>query len=107
MPPGVMSGRMGLTALSCGVAGDRDGVVRIGTVAPGARAVTRPPAAAHHRGDALLKRGRCTLVESENSPQRRREMILATTKVEDFDRFLEIFGTKGAEKRKEHGSNGS
>ena len=34
-------------------------------------------------------------------------MILATTQVEDFDRFLEIFGTKGAEKRKQHGSKGS
>jgi hypothetical protein len=34
-------------------------------------------------------------------------MILATTKVEDFDRFLEIFSTKGAEKRKQHGSRGS
>jgi hypothetical protein len=26
-------------------------------------------------------------------------MTLATTKVEDFDRFLKIFSTKGAEKR--------
>ena len=34
-------------------------------------------------------------------------MILATTKVEDFDRFLKIFSTKGAEKRKQHGSKGS
>jgi hypothetical protein len=34
-------------------------------------------------------------------------MILATTKVEDFDRFLTIFSTKGAEKRKQHGSKGS
>ena len=33
-------------------------------------------------------------------------MILATTKVEDFDRFLKIFSTKGAEKRKQHGSKG-
>ena len=31
-------------------------------------------------------------------------MLLATTQVEDFDRFLEIFSTKGAEKRKQHGS---
>ena len=31
-------------------------------------------------------------------------MILATTKVEDFDRFLNIFSTKGAEKRKQHES---
>ena len=34
-------------------------------------------------------------------------LIPATTKVEDFDRFLEIFSTKGAEKRKQHGSKGS
>ena len=33
-------------------------------------------------------------------------MILATTQVEDFDRFLEIFTTKGAEKRSQHGSKG-
>jgi len=31
-------------------------------------------------------------------------MMLATTKVESFDQFLKIFGTKGAEKRKQHGS---
>jgi hypothetical protein len=34
-------------------------------------------------------------------------MILATTKVEDFDRFLKIFSSKGAEKRKQYGSKGS
>ena len=34
-------------------------------------------------------------------------MLLATTQVEDFDRFHEIFTTKGAEKRKEHGSKGA
>ncbi len=34
-------------------------------------------------------------------------MILATTKVEDVDRFLDIFSTKGAEKRMQHGSKGS
>jgi hypothetical protein len=34
-------------------------------------------------------------------------MILATTTVEDFDRFLNIFSTKGAEKRREHGSKGA
>ena len=31
-------------------------------------------------------------------------MILATTTVEDFDRFWGIFSTKGAEKRRQHGS---
>lgn len=34
-------------------------------------------------------------------------MILATTTVEDVDRFLAVFGTKGADKRAEHGSKGS
>ncbi len=34
-------------------------------------------------------------------------MILGTTKVEDFDQFWSIFSTKGAEKRKEHGSKGA
>ena len=34
-------------------------------------------------------------------------MILATTTVEDFDRFLEVFSTKGAEKRAQHGSKGA
>jgi hypothetical protein len=34
-------------------------------------------------------------------------VILATTTVEDFDRFLEIFSTKGAEKRSAHGSKGA
>jgi hypothetical protein len=34
-------------------------------------------------------------------------MLLATTTVEDFDRFVEIYATKGAEKRKQHGSKGS
>ena len=34
-------------------------------------------------------------------------VLLATTTVEDVDRFLEVFGTKGADKRAAHGSNGS
>ncbi len=34
-------------------------------------------------------------------------MILATTTVEDVDRFLQVFGTKGADKRGLHGSKGS
>ena len=34
-------------------------------------------------------------------------MILATTKVENIDRFLEVFASKGAVKRAEHGSKGS
>jgi hypothetical protein len=34
-------------------------------------------------------------------------MLLATTTVEDVDRFLEVFGNKGADKRAEHGSKGA
>jgi hypothetical protein len=34
-------------------------------------------------------------------------VILATTQVEDFDRFTKIFSTKGAEKRRQHGSKGA
>ncbi len=34
-------------------------------------------------------------------------MILATTTVEDFQRFLGVFSTKGVEKRKKHGCKGS
>jgi hypothetical protein len=34
-------------------------------------------------------------------------MVLSTVKVEDFDRFWNTFSTKGAEKRKQHGSRGS
>ena len=34
-------------------------------------------------------------------------MILASATVGDFDQFLQTFSTKGAEKRKQHGSKGS
>jgi hypothetical protein len=34
-------------------------------------------------------------------------MLLATTKVEDFDRWMKIFTTTSAVKRKQHGSKGS
>ena len=34
-------------------------------------------------------------------------MILATTKIEDLEQFVKIYGTRGAEKRKLHGSKGS
>ena len=34
-------------------------------------------------------------------------MILATTTVENVDRFLDVFGTKGADKREYHGSKGA
>jgi len=34
-------------------------------------------------------------------------MLLATTTVEDFDRFMNVFSAAGAEKRKKHGSKGA
>ena len=34
-------------------------------------------------------------------------MLLATTTVEDFDRFTRVFSTTSAEKRKQHGSKGA
>jgi hypothetical protein len=34
-------------------------------------------------------------------------MVLSTVKIEDFDRFWNTFSTKGAEKRKQHGSKGA
>ncbi len=34
-------------------------------------------------------------------------MVLATAKIEDFDSFWSTFSTRGAEKRKQHGSKGA
>ena len=34
-------------------------------------------------------------------------MLLATTTVEDFDRFTSVFSTTGAEKRRQHGLKGA
>jgi hypothetical protein len=34
-------------------------------------------------------------------------MLLATTKIEDVDRFLQVFSAAGADKRRQHGSKGS
>ena len=34
-------------------------------------------------------------------------MLLATTQVEDFDRFLDVFSNAGADKRRQHGSKGA
>jgi len=33
-------------------------------------------------------------------------MLLATTQVENVDHFIKVFSTKGAAKRKQHGSKG-
>ena len=46
-------------------------------------------------------------LDESTDDERGTNMILATTMVEDADRFLKVFGTKGAEKRAEHGSQGS
>jgi hypothetical protein len=40
-------------------------------------------------------------------PTEEEKVILATGKVEDFDRFWNTFSTKGAEKRKQYGSKGA
>ena len=34
-------------------------------------------------------------------------MLLATTKVENFDQFMKVFSGAGADKRKQHGSKGA
>jgi hypothetical protein len=39
--------------------------------------------------------------------RRNNQMLLATTKVADVDRFIHIFSTKGADKRRLHGCKGS
>jgi hypothetical protein len=45
---------------------------------------------------------------SDRVPTRKETtMILATTKVKDLDHFLDVYGTKGADKRGSHGSKGS
>ena len=54
---------------------------------------TVEPAPDHpDRGPAATRRTR--------PRERDDDMILATTQVEELDRFVEIFSTKGAEKRK-------
>jgi hypothetical protein len=47
--------------------------------------------------------GRCQRCRIDLLEQR----VLATTKVEDFDRFLKIFSTKSFEKRKQYGCKGA
>lgn len=34
-------------------------------------------------------------------------MILATTTFEDYERFIDVFSTKGADLRRQHGSKGA
>jgi hypothetical protein len=56
---------------------------------------TRPPTGGRPDGSDVIRDEKGTV------------MILATTTVEDVDRFLKVFGTKGADKRALHGSKGS
>lgn len=53
----------------------------------------------------LLRRMTSTL--ADGPAEEGKVMILATTTVENVERFLDVFGTKGAEKRALHGSKGS
>jgi heme-degrading monooxygenase HmoA len=50
--------------------------------------------------------GRCRTSATTLQTKEER-VVLATVKIEDFDRFWGTFSTKGAEKRKQHGSKGS
>jgi hypothetical protein len=54
-----------------------------------------------------VRTGRCESGSAAIHVEKERFMILATTTVENVDRFLEIFGTKGADKRALHGSQGA
>ena len=61
-----------------------------------------------HAGPHRLSAVDGAATAATDTPQRKEiAMLLATTQVEDFDRFLEVFSTTGAEKRKEHGSKGA
>jgi hypothetical protein len=57
--------------------------------------VMRPPTGRRTSGSEVIRNEKETM------------MILATTTVEDVDRFLKVFGTNGADKRALHGSKGS
>jgi hypothetical protein len=54
-----------------------------------------------------MRRGAGESMLVRSSDEGGHEMILATTTVEDYDRFEKIFSTTGAEKRKQHGSKGA
>lgn len=56
--------------------------------------------AAAHAGRAIASTGGAN---DDEEPT----MILKTTTFEDYDRFMEVFSTEGADKRREHGSKGA
>ena len=47
------------------------------------------------------------VITSHQRPRKENHMLLATTQIEDFDRFLQVFSTAGADKRRQHGSKGA
>jgi hypothetical protein len=55
----------------------------------------------------VLDAARALSQGGDASHKRRRELFLATTKVEEFDRWWSVFSTTSLEKRKQHGSKGS
>jgi len=58
--------------------------------------------------DVLIATSSARRQYSDDTLQRRRtKVVLSTAKIEDFDRWWNMFSTKGAEKRKQHGSKGS
>jgi quinol monooxygenase YgiN len=44
---------------------------------------------------------------TQHVPTGEETMVVATAKIESFDRFWNVFSTKGAEKRKQHGCKGA
>jgi hypothetical protein len=68
----------------------------------------RPPSLCKHppslrSGEA----GMLITVTGRHVQKRETAMMLATTRVQNFDRWMEIFSTTSAEKRKQHGSKGA
>ena len=66
--------------------------------------IGRSPDAASGGSGAHSSHHRCRMAAPETKEE---TMLLATTTVEDYDRFAQIFSTKGAEKRALHGCKGS
>ena len=55
----------------------------------------------------VMRRGDRGIGWKSHYPTKEESVVLATAKIEDFDRFWNTFSTKGAEKRKQHGSKGA
>src|SRR5439155_14432656 len=68
---------------------------------------SRTSSFARHRAFARCVVEPASACSCSHSTKEEVKMILATTKVEEFDRFMEVFSTKGADKRRQHGSKGA